>query len=281
MSGALVLVATPIGNLGDLSPRAVAALRDAALICCEDTRRTGRLLAHAGIEDVRLRRVDDHTEVAAVDEVLGLLSAGADVAVVTDAGTPGVSDPGSRLVAAVLEAGYRVTTVPGPVAAVAALVASGFPTDRFVFEGFLPRKGRDREARLAQIAAERRTVIVYESPKRIGATLAELAAAAGADRRAVVAREITKLHEEFARGTLAALAERYAVIPKGEVVLVIEGAGPAPDVTDDEVAAALVARMDAGLSVRDAVDDVVALLGSPHRHTYDLAIGLRDGRSQG
>lgn len=277
MSGSLVLVATPIGNLADLSPRAVEALAGAALICCEDTRRTGRLLSHAGVSGVRLRRVDDHTEAASVDDVVALLAGGDDVALVSDAGTPGVSDPGSRLVAAVLEAGHEVTTVPGPVAAIAALVASGFATDRFVFEGFLPRKGDALSRRLAEIAAERRTVIVYESPKRIAATLGRLGEVAGGARRAVVAREITKLHEEFLRGTLAELADRLDGGVKGEVVLVIEGAPPAAEASDETLLAALSALLSEGVSTRDAAATVAAELDVSRRRAYELALGIPGG----
>ncbi len=169
--GRLVLVATPIGNLGDLSPRAVEALRTATLICAEDTRRTGRLLQHAGVVGARMAVSNDHTEPARVGEVLAVLGEGGDVAVVTDAGTPGISDPGERLVRAVLDADFEVTTVPGPVAAVAALVTSGLPAGRFVFEGFLPRTGADRRARLAELAAERRTIVLYEAPHRVLRTI--------------------------------------------------------------------------------------------------------------
>ncbi len=151
-TGRLVLVATPIGNLGDLSPRAVDTLRQASLICCEDTRRTGRLLQHAGVGATRLAVSNEHTEYHRIDQVLDELAAGNVVAVVTDAGTPGVSDPGARLVSAALDAGYDVSAVPGPAAAITALVISGLPTDRFVFEGFLPRSGRERQQRLAEVA---------------------------------------------------------------------------------------------------------------------------------
>lgn len=274
MSAALVLVATPIGNLGDLSPRAVAEMEKAALICCEDTRRTGRLLAHAGIDGVRLRRVDDHTEARSVDEVVGILDAGGRVVLVSDAGTPGVSDPGSRLVAAVIAAEHTVTVVPGPVAAVAALVASGHATDRFVFEGFLPRKGAERKQRLAAIAEEARTVIIYESPKRVAATMLALAEICGSERRATVARELTKLHEEFVRGTFAELAAWADPAPKGEIVVVIEGAAPPADATDDEVVSALEAELDAGASRRDASDAVARGLGVGRRRAYELALGI-------
>jgi 16S rRNA (cytidine1402-2'-O)-methyltransferase len=274
MTGTLVLVATPIGNLGDLAPRAVEELAGAALICCEDTRRTGRLLAHAGVQGARLRRVDDHTEARAATEVIELLAGGARVALVSDAGTPGVSDPGARLVDAVLEAGHNVSVVPGPVAAVAALVASGLPTDRFVFEGFLPRKGRERGARLSAIAAEPRTTVLYESPNRIGATLTALAEVCGGERRAVVAREITKLHEEFVRGSLVELAAWADSTPKGEIVLVVEGAAPAPEATDDNVVAALRIELDGGSSRRDAADSVASMLGVGRRRVYELALGI-------
>ncbi|MEZ5243612.1 MAG: 16S rRNA (cytidine(1402)-2'-O)-methyltransferase [Acidimicrobiales bacterium] len=277
MSGTLVLVATPIGNLGDLAPRAVEELDGAALVCCEDTRRTGRLLAHAGVADARLRRVDDHTERRAAAEVLDLLASGSRVALVSDAGTPGISDPGARLVDAVLDAGFEVSVVPGPVAAIAALVASGLPTDRFVFEGFLPRKGRERGRRLDEIAHERRTVVLYESPNRIGATLVALAEVCGAERRAVVARELTKLHEEFVRGTLAELSEWAVTTPKGEIVLVIEGAPEADEATDDEILAALRTALDTGSSARDAADSVATALGVGRRRAYQLTLGIPGG----
>ena len=165
--GRLVLVATPIGNLGDLSPRAVEALRAAVLVCCEDTRRTGRLLQHAGVAAPRLAVCNEHTERARIAEVLAALGDGGDVAVVTDAGTPGISDPGERLVRAAVDAGYEVTSVPGPTALVTALVTSGLATGRFAFEGFLPRSGSARRDRLAELATERRTIIVYEAPHRV------------------------------------------------------------------------------------------------------------------
>jgi len=277
MTGTLVLVATPIGNLGDLPPRAVEELAGAAMVCCEDTRRTGRLLVHAGIEGARLRRVDDHTEARAAEEVIELLATGARVALVSDAGTPGISDPGARLVDAVLDAGHEVSVVPGPVAAVAALVASGLPTDRFVFEGFLPRKGRERGERLASIAGERRTSVVYESPNRIGATLAALAEVCGGERRAVVARELTKLHEQFVRGSLDELVEWAATTPKGEIVLVIEGAPAPDDATDEEVVDSLRQELDAGSSTRDAADTVADKLGVGRRRAYQLALGIPGG----
>jgi 16S rRNA (cytidine1402-2'-O)-methyltransferase len=277
-SAALVLVATPIGNLGDLSPRAVQALADADVIACEDTRRTGRLLQHAGVTDrPPLMVVNEHTEVARVDEVLARLARGERVAVVTDAGMPGISDPGERLVRAAAEAGHVVEVVPGPSAAIAALVASGLPTGRFVFEGFLPRKGSGRAARLRELAGERRTVVLYEAPHRLAATLADLASAFGPGRRLAVGRELTKLHEEVWRGTVAeAVSWAEATTPKGELVLVVDGAEDAPPAGDEAVVAALRERLAAGASTRDAVAEVSALLGVPKRHAYELANALDD-----
>lgn len=273
MNGALVLVATPIGNLGDLSPRAVEELARADAVACEDTRRTGRLLAHAGVSAPALLVVNDHTEARAVADVLRRLDRGQRVAVVTDAGTPGISDPGERLVAAASAAGHRVEVVPGPSAAVAALVVSGLPTGRFVFEGFLPRKGSGRTERLAAVAAERRTVVLYEAPHRLARTLADLAAACGPTRRVVLARELTKLHEELWRGSLEGAVARCAEIePRGEYVLVLDGA-PAPEVADDDtVRAALAAARERGATTRDAVDEVATTFGLPRRRVYGLAV---------
>ena len=203
-----MLVATPIGNLGDLSPRAVSALAEADVIVCEDTRRTGRLLEHAGVAKRRLIVANEHAEASAAAEVGRLLAAGATVAVVTDAGTPGISDPGARLVRAAIEGDHPVTVVPGPAAAVAAVVLSGLPADRFVMEGFLPRRGHERAERLAALAGERRTTVLYEAPHRLARTLADLVATLGPDRPVAVCRELTKLHEEVWRGSLGEAAER-------------------------------------------------------------------------
>jgi 16S rRNA (cytidine1402-2'-O)-methyltransferase len=267
-----VLVATPIGNLGDLSPRAVETLETAALVCCEDTRRTGRLLAHVGVSAARLLRVDEHTEETAGREVGEVLDDGKLVAVVTDAGTPGISDPGERLVASALAAGHDVSVVPGPTAAVAALVASGLPTGRFVFEGFLPRRGADRDLRLRELAGERRTLVVYESGRRLKRTLSDLSDALGSDRRAVVARELTKLHEEIVRASLSELTEWAAETPKGEVVLVIEGAPPAPEPSDTDLVSALRATMAGGVSRRDASEEVAEMFGVGRRRVYELSL---------
>ena len=268
-------MATPIGNLGDLSPRAVDALAAADVVACEDTRRTGRLLEHAGVRAPRLLVVNDHTEPGQVRAVLELLDAGRRVAVVTDAGTPGISDPGERLVAAAANAGHVVEVVPGPSAAIAALVASGLPTGRFCFEGFLPRKGSGRRERLDALAVEPRTMVLYEAPHRLARTLADLAAALGPSRRVAVARELTKLHEELWRGPLdGAVAWAEAAAPRGELVLVVAGA-PAPDPADDDaVVAALEAALAAGASKRDAAASVASALGVPKRRAYALAVEL-------
>ena len=271
MSGSLVLVGTPIGNLGDLSARAVEALAAADLVCCEDTRRTGRLLEHAGVRGARLRRVDEHTESEAVGEVCELLLNGATVAVVTDAGMPALTDPGGRLVAACASAGHTVTVVPGPSAGLAALAVSGLPAGRFCFEGFLPRKGRARAERLEQIARERRTTVLYESPYRLQSCLQDLAEACGPLRRAVVARELTKLHEEVVRGSLAELCEWSQGPVKGEVVVVVEGAPEdASDATDGQLRATAHALVAEGMSRRDAASAAAAAHGVSRRRVYNL-----------
>jgi len=274
MTGVLTLVSTPIGNLGDLAPRAVEALEAADLVCCEDTRRTGSLLKQIGVRVDELRRLDDHTEFESIPVILDRLVAGERVVLVSDAGTPGISDPGERLVAAVAEAGIEVTTVPGPVAAIAALVSSGLPSGRFVFEGFLARKGQERSAQLEAIAVESRTTVFYESPNRVAATLAALAEACGPDRRAVIARELTKLHEEVRRGTLAELALWASAGVKGEVVVVVDGADTSVDLSDGELVERLRAALAEGCSKRDAVDRVVAATGARRGRVYDLSLTI-------
>ncbi|MEM8925462.1 MAG: 16S rRNA (cytidine(1402)-2'-O)-methyltransferase [Actinomycetota bacterium] len=277
--GALVVVGTPIGNLGDLSPRAAEALASADAIACEDTRRTGRLLDLSGIAAPKLLVANEHTETARAGDVIERIERGERVAVVSDAGMPTVSDPGRRLVAAVAEAGLPVEVVPGPTAAVTALAGSGLGAERFVFEGFLPRKGRARRERLAELATERRTVVLYEAPPRLAATLSDLAEVCGPDRPAVVARELTKLHEEFVRGPLERLARSFArSTAKGELVVVVEGA-PADDAPPDDEALldALRSAVADGHSTRDAVARVVAETGAPKRRVYDLALRLADG----
>jgi 16S rRNA (cytidine1402-2'-O)-methyltransferase len=275
--GRLVLVATPIGNLGDLSPRARQALADAEIVCCEDTRRTRQLLSHAGISARALLSVHGHNEQARVRDVVARLQGGDMVVLVSDAGTPAVSDPGARLVSAAAAAGIEVTVVPGPNAAVAALVVSGMPTDHFCFEGFLPRKGPERRRRIEELAGERRTAVVFETAPRVAATLAELATACGPDRRVAVARELTKLHEETWRGTLAEAAQTFAASPvRGELVVVLHGAPSPAGPSDDELSAALRPRLDAGESLREASADVARALGVSRRRVYELGIGERE-----
>ncbi len=269
----LVLVGTPIGNLGDLSPRAVEALRAADAICCEDTRRTGRLLQHAGVPRVPLVVVNDHSEAEAVPAVLSRLAAGERVAVVSDAGMPGISDPGERLVRAAVEAGHAVEVVPGPSAAVTALVGSGLPTSRYVFEGFLPRKGAARSGRLAEVAAERRTVVLYEAPHRLARTIADLASACGATRHVAVGRELTKLHEETWRGTLGDAGAWVASHePRGELVIVVDGAPAPASPSATEIDRAVQAQLDAGSTPRDAAAVVASTLGVPKRVAYESAV---------
>ena len=270
--GRLMLVATPIGNLGDLSPRAVEALASADLVACEDTRRTGRLLQHAGITGSDLLRLDDHTEERSAVVVLRRIDEGATVALVSDAGMPGISDPGERVVRRVVDAGHSVVVVPGPSAPVAAVAASGLATDRWCMEGFLPRKGSARSDRLAELAVEERTMVLFESPHRLAATLGEMVRVVGPDRRAVVAREITKLHEEFVRGTVAELAERFAEPPKGEIVLVLEGAPPPSEVGDERIRVVLAEARASGASTRDAADEAARRLGVSRRRAYRLGL---------
>ena len=272
-AGALVLVGTPIGNLGDLAPRATEELARADVVACEDTRRTGRLLAHLGVRAPKLLVVNDHTEAGVVRDVMARLDRGERVVLVSDAGMPGISDPGERLVAAAADAGHRIEVVPGPSAGVTALVMSGLPAGRYVFEGFLPRKGSGRTQRLAALAGERRTIVLYEAPHRVARTLADLAEACGGSRRVVLARELTKLHEEVWRGSLeAAVARCGEVEPRGEYVVVLDGA-PEPDAaTDDDVRAAVAAARAEGATTRDAVSEVAAGLGLSKRRVYDLAV---------
>ena len=275
-AGLLVVVSTPIGNLGDLSPRAVDTLRRADLICCEDTRRTRGLLTHAGISGRRLLSLHVRNEGARLPEVLSELGSGKTVAVVSDAGTPTVSDPGGRLVAAAVAAGVEVTAVPGPNAGLMALVVSGLPTDRFCFEGFLARRGSDRRRRLEALGTEERTTVIHEAPGRLAATLADLAAACGPDRDVVVARELTKLHEEVWRGRLAAaVGEFEAREVRGEVVIVLAGAGTAPPVDEAAMVAGLRSQVEAGASWRDATAAVAAGLGVSRRRVYEQALALR------
>ena len=272
MTGKLVVVATPIGNLGDLAPRAAIALGAADVVACEDTRHSRKLFSALGIATPRLISVHKDNEVERCREILELIADGNTVALITDAGTPAVSDPGRHVVEAAAASGVTVESIPGPSAVTTALAASGFTADRFVFEGFLPRKGAERKARLAAIAAEERTIVLYESPNRVAKTLAEL----DPERQVVVARELTKVHEEYWRGTAAAAALRYAENARGEFVIVVEGASIQPlEITDDAIVAALGAALAQNRSTREAADYVATTLGVPRNRAYKLALGLR------
>jgi 16S rRNA (cytidine1402-2'-O)-methyltransferase len=277
-----VLVATPIGNLGDLSPRAREVLATADLICCEDTRRTRALLSAVGVaaggpDGDRLLSLHGHNEEGRLDRVATAVAGGATVAVVSDAGTPGISDPGAWLAAQLAAAGETVSTVPGPSSVVGALVVSGLPADRFCVEGFLPRKGSERRRRIAALMADERTSVVLEAPGRVAGTLGELSAA-DPDRPVAVVRELTKLHEEVWRGTLGEAAEAFAARQlRGEVVLVVGGA-PAPEPAgDEEVEAAVrtVVADDSSAGPRQVAERVAASLGVPRRRAYEAALRVR------
>src|SRR3984885_11163467 len=229
-AGRLYVVATPIGNLGDLSARAREILQTCSLIAAEDTRHTGTLLKHFGIQTPQLS-LHDHNERQRAPELMQRLRQGAQIALVSDAGTPGISDPGFELVRAVAAAGFEIVAVPGPCAAIAALSIGGLPTDRFCFEGFLPARGAARRKRLESLAAEVRTLVLYEAPHRAREALEDCAAVFGAERNAAVAREITKLHETTYRGSLRELLERAgsdADFGRGEIVILTPGAPQAP-----------------------------------------------------
>lgn len=276
--GGLVLVATPIGNLGDLSPRAVAALRDADAVLCEDTRVTGPMLARQGV-GTPLVPLHDHNEASATPRLLERLQGGQALALVSDAGTPLVSDPGYRLVRAAIEAGLPVTAIPGPNAALVALTLSGLPPHPFLFHGFLPPKPGPRAAEVARLAGLERaglraTLILYEAPHRLAETLAALAEGLGAGRPAAVARELTKRFEEVRRGPLGELAAHYAAhAPRGEIVLVV---GPAEETVagEDELDARLRQALASGASLRDAAAVVAAALALPRRQVYARALQL-------
>jgi 16S rRNA (cytidine1402-2'-O)-methyltransferase len=274
--GQLVIVATPLGNLGDISRRALELLSTADVIYCEDTRRSSTLFsAHSIAVNGRLRALHEHNEASLCDQVVAQVAGGQIVVVISDAGTPGISDPGARVVAAVAAAGFVVTTAPGPSAVVAALTISGLPTERFAMEGFMPRKAGEREAWYVQWLHEPRTIVFYESPQRLAATLQEMVGPFGS-RRICVAREITKLHEEVLRGTVAEIAELVnARELLGELVVVLEGNLEAEVVDDELIRAALRDQVDEGASTRDAVSFVAESLGVAHRIVYQMALELR------
>jgi 16S rRNA (cytidine1402-2'-O)-methyltransferase len=269
VAGTLYLVGTPIGNLGDLTERARKTLASVDLVAAEDTRRTGRLLDRLGI-DARMVSFFEGNERERIPELLRALSDGSDVAVVSDAGMPSVSDPGYRLVAECVEAGIAVDVVPGPSAVVSALVVSGLPTDRFAYEGFLPRSGKVRTERLEALAVERRTIVLFESPKRVASTLADLLEVGG-DRRVAVVRELTKLHQEVIRGTLSEVVEQVGSRDlKGEVVLVVEGSGNQPSTVDEDEAVRLAETLvQGGARKREAARRISELTGVPSSRIYE------------
>ena len=269
--GMLYVVATPIGNLEDITLRALSVLREVTLLLAEDTRHTRVLLGRHGIAKTPLS-LHAHNESARTQQVLAALAAGQAVALVSDAGTPLVSDPGERLVARAIADGHRVVPVPGPSAVLAALIASGLPAETFSFVGFLPRRAGERARRLAELRTRPDTLVLFESPRRVGAVLAELAEAFG-ERRACLARELTKLHEEVARGTLGELAARYAEGARGEVTLVVEGARAAAEQATEGVLRGRVRALLAdGLSARDLASQLARETGAPRRILYALAV---------
>lgn len=275
-AGQLVLVATPLGNLGDLSRRALELFAAADVIYCEDTRHSRVLFsAHDIPTGGRLRSLHEHNEAAECAQIVARIRVGELVVLISDAGTPGISDPGSRVVAAVVDAGLVVTTAPGPSAVIAALSISGLPTERFAMEGFLSRKSSERITSYEQWAREERTIVFYESPQRLKAVLHELAALFPT-RRVAIAREMTKLHEEVVRGTLLDVAERMDQRDvKGEIVVVLDGVSLMPDVDVVVVREALVEQFSVGASTRDAVDYVAEVLGVARREVYQLALEIR------
>jgi 16S rRNA (cytidine1402-2'-O)-methyltransferase len=275
MTGTLFVVATPLGNLGDLSTRAAETLRQVAVVAAEDTRRTKRLLNHLDAHP-RLMSLPAFAEDDRADAVLSVLEKDLDVALVSDAGTPGVSDPGTVLVARARARDIPVVPIPGPSAVATALSASGLPADRYLFLGFPPRKGTSRKELLATIAKSPWTVVLYESPNRLGALLKDLGATVGGERAAVVGRELTKLHEEIVVGTLDELAARFAEASvKGEVTVVVAGQRQAPPEPDSaavaEVAAALIAE---GLPTKDIVRQLTENWGLSRNDGYRLVMRL-------
>jgi 16S rRNA (cytidine1402-2'-O)-methyltransferase len=276
--GTLFIVGTPIGNLEDLSLRAARVLREADLVAAEDTRSAGVLLAQVdalGTANPGRRVVSyfEGNEAGRADELARALRDGRRVAVISEAGMPGISDPGSYAVAAAIAAGARVEVIAGPSAALAALIGSGLPTDRFTFVGFLPREAGARRAMLGTLRQESSTMIFYEAPDRVAAMLGDAAAAFGGDRPASLGRELTKLHEEHVRGTIGELAARYAeVAPRGECTLVIGGA--TAQVPDVDIEAELRALLAQGLGPKDAAARLVVKTGKPRRVLYQLALSL-------
>ncbi len=278
--GLLLLAGTPIGDVADAPPRLVAALRDADVVAAEDTRRLHRLTQALDVQPSgRVVSYHEHNEARRTPELVDALVGGATVVVVTDAGMPSVSDPGYRLVAAAVAAGVRVSAVPGPSAVLTALALSGLPVDRFCFEGFLPRKAGERTRALAELVAERRTMVFFEAPHRLAVMLAALAEAFGGDRPAAVCRELTKTYEEVVRSSLGELvrwAEGGEV--RGEVTVVVEGASPAAAVAPADLVPRVQARVADGVRLKEAVAEVASAHGASKRELYDAVLAARGRR---
>jgi 16S rRNA (cytidine1402-2'-O)-methyltransferase len=269
-AGTLYLVSTPIGNLGDMTHRAVEVLSSAALIIAEDTRHSRRLLDHYKIS-TPLKSYHEHNEAQETPKLVARLRAGDSIALISDAGTPLISDPGSRLVAAAVDANLPVVPIPGASSVMAAIVGSGMSLERFTFVGFLPRKGRERSEMIADVVASHSTVVMFEAANRVGATLDALADAGAAERPAVVARELTKQFEEFKRGSVSELAAVYKEVdPKGEVVLVIAGAEKST-VSESDLSDAARKLRASGNSPRDVMEHLMSGLGAPRNLAYKLA----------
>jgi 16S rRNA (cytidine1402-2'-O)-methyltransferase len=277
VAGRLVLGGTPLGQPGDVGPRLREAMASADVLAVEDTRRLHRLAADLGVALTgRVVTFHESVERSRLPGLLAALAEGATVLLLTDAGMPSVSDPGYTLVRAAIEAGVPVTSVPGPSAVTTALAVSGLPCDRFCFEGFLPRKGGERRARMAELAAERRTMVFFESPHRLADALADAVGAFGGDRPAAVCRELTKTHEEIRRGGLSSLAEWAAEGVRGEITLVVAGAAPAvASLSPAELAAEVAAEEAAGASRKDAIRAVVVRTGLPRRTVYDAVVAAK------
>jgi 16S rRNA (cytidine1402-2'-O)-methyltransferase len=271
-TGTLFLVGTPIGNLGDITDRARETLAAVDLVAAEDTRRTGTLLKRFGIR-ARMVSLHDANERQRVGEVLEVLWSGRDVALVSDAGMPGVSDPGFRLVRACVEEGVAVRVVPGPSAVLSALVVSGLPADRFVYEGFLPKRAGERRRRLQELASEPRTIVLFESPRRVGAVLRDAAQALG-DRRVAVARELTKLHEEVIRGTISEILPLVEDL-KGEVVVVVEGRQDEPPADLDDLVRQAQELVAGGVRKREAAAEVARRHGASANEIYRALVTSR------
>ena len=271
---ALVLIATPIGNLEDISLRALREIRNADLVCCEDTRRTGKLFELLDIQPrPDLFVLNEHTELGKSSEIIDRILKGQRIAVVSDAGMPGISDPGEHIVRVAIEQEVSIEVIPGPSAGLTALVASGLPTNRYVFQGFLPRKGRARDHRLIEISKEEKTTVVFESGNRLQKTIDDLLKVCGSDRHVCIAKELTKIHEEFIRGTLQELCKTMpSRSTKGEYVLVISGFHEEKKVDDQQLLTSIREFRDRGKSNKDAVRETAKKYGISKRLVYGLSI---------